>query len=300
MSLSATVLVLLSAVLHATWNLVSKRQQPSAAFYLVASAAAGLLCLPLLGASWANLARLLPTAGLLLGVAGLCQGLYFVALAGAYRQGDLSVVYPLARAVPTILVLVVTVLRPGDSAISAVSGVGALLAVTGCLLVPAKRFRDLGPRTYGNRSSLLAVVAAVGIAGYSVADAEALARLRLEAGLSPTTSALLYLGCEALSTAAVLAVWVLSQRQERWHLRQVAVKSAGHAALTGVVMYVSYGLVLAALAFAQDVSYVVAFRQVSIPLGALFGLVILGEPWHRPKLAGVGAICVGLVLVSMG
>jgi uncharacterized membrane protein len=72
------------------------------------------------------------------------------------------------------------------------------------------------------------------------------------------------------------------------------------AAAAGVTIYFTYSLVLVAFAFARNVSYVVAFRQLSIPLGAALGIVLLHEPAYRPKLVGSAVIFVGLVLVGLG
>jgi uncharacterized membrane protein len=48
------------------------------------------------------------------------------------------------------------------------------------------------------------------------------------------------------------------------------------------------------------VSYVVGFRQLSIPLGAMAGILVLKEAPHAPKLAGVAIMFVGLILLAMG
>jgi uncharacterized membrane protein len=44
----------------------------------------------------------------------------------------------------------------------------------------------------------------------------------------------------------------------------------------------------------------VAFRQMSIPIGVLLGLVVLKEPFDPPKVAGVLTVTAGLVLVAAG
>jgi uncharacterized membrane protein len=54
-----------------------------------------------------------------------------------------------------------------------------------------------------------------------------------------------------------------------------------------------------AINFVSNVSYVAAFRQLSIPLGAAFGMVILKEPPCRIKIFGILAVFVGLVLVGL-
>ena len=54
------------------------------------------------------------------------------------------------------------------------------------------------------------------------------------------------------------------------------------------------------MGFVTNVSYVVAFRQISIPLGALVGVFALKEPRYRPKFAGVLIMFAGLILVGIG
>ena len=65
-------------------------------------------------------------------------------------------------------------------------------------------------------------------------------------------------------------------------------------------IYLTYTLVLISMAWAKNVSYVVGFRQLSIPIGVIMGVVLLGEPLYRPKALGVLIIMVGLVLIGVG
>ena len=91
MTLTAIVLLLVSAVTHAGWNLLGKREHPTAAFLLVANIL-GCLCLtPVLVFYGRALAAFPPRVWVLIGLTGLCQAIYFTALAGAYRTGDLSI-----------------------------------------------------------------------------------------------------------------------------------------------------------------------------------------------------------------
>jgi uncharacterized membrane protein len=72
------------------------------------------------------------------------------------------------------------------------------------------------------------------------------------------------------------------------------------AVAAGVAIYVTYGLVLVSMAFAQNVSYIVAFRQISIPIGVGLGVMFLGESLSGPKVLGVLVLLVGLLFVAMG
>jgi len=69
---------------------------------------------------------------------------------------------------------------------------------------------------------------------------------------------------------------------------------------TGIAVVAAYCLVLAAYGFAKDVSYVVAFRQVSVPIGGLLGVIILGERALAARAAGIALIVAGLVIVALG
>ncbi len=83
-------------------------------------------------------------------------------------------------------------------------------------------------------------------------------------------------------------------------LRSIAHLHWGRAALTGAGIFGAYVLVLLAMSLVSNVSYVVAFRQLSIPLGAVLGVLVLKEPRYPTKFVGVAIMFVGLVLVGTG
>jgi uncharacterized membrane protein len=111
---------------------------------------------------------------------------------------------------------------------------------------------------------------------------------------------LLYSVLEAVSTSAWLTILVLALPRQRAIAREVLARSFLRTALTGASIFFTYLLVLMAMLLARDVSYVVAFRQLSVPVGAALGIVVLKEPLHGPKLAGIAAVTVGLLLVGLG
>ena len=302
MTLTAILLLVVAAGLHASWNLASKSRQPTASYFLLASLAGVVVQAPALWLAPETLRLLLtPRLGGLLLATSVAMALYYIALAGAYRAGDMSVAYPLARAAPVLLVVVVTFLLGRGHQLSLVCGAGMVLVVTGCFLVPQHRFDELHARRYLNPTCALALLAAVGTAGYSVIDDQVLRELRAAAGADTSRLALTAVyGClEALVTALLLAAFVVVRPAGRASLRRALRTEKTYALLTGVAIHVTYLLVLVAMGFARNVSYVVAFRQLSIPLGAVIAIVFLREPPYRPKLAGVAVMLVGLVLVAL-
>ena len=69
--------------------------------------------------------------------------------------------------------------------------------------------------------------------------------------------------------------------------------------MSGAGIVVAYGLVLVALGFARNVSYVVAFRQVSLPIGTLLSALVLRERLTGPRIVGTLTILAGLVMVAL-
>jgi drug/metabolite transporter (DMT)-like permease len=298
---TAILLVLLSTVTHAAWNALVKRNHPAAAFFLAANLIGVLLLIPVFFALRALLAGIPPSVWRSLAAAGFFQALYYIALAAAYRAGDMSVAYPLARAVPVLLTTVAVSARGGPGAFTVLYVVGCVLVVGGILSLPLSS----GPGTswrvrLTSACVLLALLAAVGTTGYSLVDSAALSTLRNVGGLGAVAAALLYLALEAASSTAFMAVYVLARRRERQELSMVVRDSLHWAALTGLGIYFTYGLVLIAMAFARNVGYIVAFRQISVPLGSLAAIVALKERASPTRTAAIVLTSVGLMLVALG
>ena len=298
----AVILILISALVHAGWNLLGKQENPSAAFFLVANTLGGL-CLSSVLVFYGRILPLFPKpVWALLVLTGLFQAVYYAALAGAYRRGDLSITYPLARSSPVIVVTIVTLILGRGDQVSTQCIWGILAVVAGCFLLPMRRFKDFRIDNYLNFAALLALVAAFGTAGYSILDDEALRRLRHLPDLPAVgwQIAALYAFCEAITGSLWLGAFVLLRREGRTALRNVLRKRVWYAARAGVAIYLTYTLVLVSMAFVSNVSYVVAFRQTSVPLGAMLGVFVLKEPRHVPKFVGVAILFLGLVLVGTG
>jgi drug/metabolite transporter (DMT)-like permease len=302
MTTTAIILLLASAVLHAGWNLIGKRNAPEAAAFLVASVV-GVFCLapfPILYNE--SIGFFSPKTWLLVVGAGFFQAFYYASLAGAYRSGDMSIAYPIARSSPVIVVTVVSILLGRGDQVSLLCIVGIAFVVAGGFFLPMRRFDDFRIGNYLNLSCLLALAAAFGTTGYSIVDDEALRLLRQTPGVPVAAWQItgVYAFFEALTTVVWLAFVVISRKRERTAFRTIVSKRMGSGVAMGLAIHLTYLLVLISMAFVSNVSYVVAFRQVSIPLGVLMGVLFLKEPGHRPKFLGVLIMFAGLILVGTG
>lgn len=300
MSLWAICLIVVSALLHAGWNLLSKSNKSSGtAFFLSSSAAASLILAPfvtwyLLQVGWTQLPL---TFFWFLLFSGAAQVVYLIGLGHAYKHGDIGVIYPIARALPVLMVGVGTAII--GQVLPVQVWLGFVLITFGCLIVPLSSLRELSIKEYCSLGVIWALIAALGTTGYSILDKEALNLLNVSAleGVTSLDSAIFYLGVQFWVIFVVITAYVAVTRQwtefsQAWQIRKPS-------AMAGLMMLTTYGLVLYAMTMTTNVSYVVALRQLSIVFGLVFGVAFLGEKLAMTRLLGTGMIFAGLVLTVL-
>ena len=282
MHAGALALVLVAAVAHATWNLLAKRvgADGGVAFVWAYGLASVVLWAPLalaalaLGSGEIDL----PALGFMVGSGALHAG-YFVLLQRGYGEGDLSLVYPLARGTGPLLAVPLAAVALGErpSALDLAGGaviVAAVLSLTG------------RPRVGARAAVGFAIATGVLIAGYTVWDAHAVGTLDL--------SAITYYWGGEVAQVALLA----PAGMRRWSGVREAWRSSRPAVIgVAILSPLAYVLVLRALQLAP-VSLVAPAREVSIVLGTLLGAVLLGEPAGGRRVAAAVAVVVGIGLLA--
>jgi len=302
MSSIAIILLLMSAFTHAGWNFISKREYPTLSFYLVANIFGTLCVLPILYFYRSHIGMIPATVWVYVTISGFCLAVYMALLAGAYRYGDLSIAYPIARSLPVVIVTVGSVIIGRDTLPGWTYFFGMMFVVVGCILLPLMSLREFSIKKFMNVSCLLAVFSAVFISGYTIVDHEALRflRERTDGIFNPVNATLIYMVLEAITSSIWKGVLVFINPRERESCKAVMRDSKGAAVFTGIGIYLTYGLVLASMNYVSNIGYVAVFRQLSIPLGALFGIVLLKESRYLPKILGIVMIVAGLLLVGFG
>jgi drug/metabolite transporter (DMT)-like permease len=302
MSITATILLLISAFTHAGWNFISKKGHPSQAFFLVSNTIGVICVFPILFYFPSRIPLVPPSVWILVVMSGLFLAAYLAALAGAYRSGDISIAYPLARSLPVIFVFFATFILGKEHQISWLLISGIIFVVAGCVMLPLNTFGNFHLANYQNLCCFLAMLSAVSVAGYTIVDDEALRRLRQLAGtpFNPIEGTLVYMVLEGISCSLWQCVFVFFNHRERKNITGTLNALKGPAAITGIGIYLTYGFVLASMNYVTNISYVAAFRQFSIPLGAIFGMSLLKEPCHPPKMVGILIIFIGLIMVTIG
>jgi drug/metabolite transporter (DMT)-like permease len=280
----ALALVVCAAILHAIWNALAKRADNQFVFLWCSVSLATALLLPL------GLLRLpaerAPASGLPFVAASVAiHALYFWALGRAYRHGDFSRVYPMARGLGVALVPLVALPLFGER-LSWLGSLGVGLVVLGIAALgamPAATTASVA-RASG-AGTAWALVTGLTIAAYSLVDKAGVARLH----------PMPYIALMGASLSVVLAPVVLADRpalgrEWRRHWRTILVASA--------MNLTSYLLVLFAFRLSK-VGYVVAARELSILFSAFIGSLWLGEGRLAPRLAAASVVLAGVVCVAL-
>ncbi|HKF84251.1 MAG TPA: EamA family transporter, partial [Candidatus Limnocylindrales bacterium] len=113
---AALVAIAFAAVLHAAWNILLKTAGDPLRTATVGVFASSAILVPLVALGWLVLGQpSIPADAWVIGtVSGAVEVAYFVFLAAAFRRGDLSVVYPLARGTAPLLAVVIGVVVLGE------------------------------------------------------------------------------------------------------------------------------------------------------------------------------------------
>lgn len=286
MPLQAFLLIVVAAIAHSTWNILAKRAAHFKHLIWFSSAIEAALFLPIaawiLSTSWRAFGW---KAGGFLLVTGLLHLLYSESLLRGYRVSDLSVVYPLARGSGPLLSYVGAILVLHEST-STLSAAGAALVTFGILL-SSGRVSGLG---HGVRHSGVFWGLATGfiIAFYTLTDAYSVKVLLISPFLVE------YAGNLFRTLALSGGVW--RRRVSSAHEFSRYWKEA-----LGIAILTPTGYVLALFAMKlAPVSHVAPVREMSMMIGAYFGVKFLGEGHAGRRMVGSALIATGVAALALG
>ena len=288
MTAFALGLVLFSAFVHASWNFLLKKSGGGAGLVTAASAASLVVYAPVVAvAVWLHGYRFEPIHLALMLGSGVIHTGYFLLLDRAYRSGgDLSIVYPLARATGPLLSIVVAVAALGERPSPTAMG-GAVLIVVSALVLTGN---PLAWRRGAARQAVaFALLTGCTIASYTLWD-----KASVSAWLIPP---LVYdWGCNAFRVC-VLLPWARARAPgsvgQAWRERRKTVIAIA------VMSPLAYILVLTAMVF-TPVSLVAPAREVSILFAALMGAHLLREGDITRRLVAAVGMALGISGLALG
>jgi drug/metabolite transporter (DMT)-like permease len=279
MPLEVFAMVLVAALVHATWNALMKADGDRLALLQAMATTQLVLSLALLPfvpvpavESWPCLAAnpLLTTA-------------YTLLLERAYRSGDLSLVYPLARGIAPLAVATISLLLLGEH-LSQVSQAAVLLIGLGITSLALTR-GAAGLRDW--RPILLALTTGAFIASYTAVDGVG-ARLAGSAGGYMVWITL-------LSSPLIVVCTHLLRRSRRTPTGRTSYWNGIAAA---ILSYGASWVVIWAFTVAP-IALVSALRETGIVFAVVIGVVFLNERLSLARLGSIAATLVGTALLKL-
>ncbi len=264
-------------MMHAGWNLMAKRGRDglvAMALIKLPNMALSILVLLVVGLpgreSWAHL---------LASTAMNC--LYFYFLLNAYRAGDLSLAYPVARGLAPLLVLALSATLAAE--------VPSAVALAGVLVTSAGIFALAG-KSRANSKDFETVAWASGVAlcisVYTILDGMG---ARLSGNPVGYVAVLnIFTGIAVCGTAA----W-----KRAGALRDAVRSDWKNGILDGALMLSSYTIVVYAMTLAP-MAQVAALRESSVVFAAILGAVFLREPFGAKRIAASVVVACGIALLA--
>ena len=276
MSLTVFEIVLVAAVLHASWNAIVKAGKNTVLTMVLVTASAALWAVVLLPV----LPSPSPESWPYIALSAALQIVYFALVARIYRIADMSQTYPIMRgAAPLIVALAGTLLL--DEALSSSAWLGVCIICSGILIM-------LWSGGQKSREGLiLALLNALVISGYTLVDGIG---VRLSAASASYTLWIFLITGVAITCWATLTQWSQTRHYLRlnWHL----------GAVGGLGTLVSYGLALYAMTQAP-VAVVAALRETSILFSAVISWLILKEHITIVRCVYVCVIAIGAITLRL-
>lgn len=279
LDLAVAGLVLLSALLHASWNAVVKSDTDrlvSMGMVMASGAVMGLMAVPFLPLpdpeSWKWLI-----------ISITIHNFYYFFLLNAYAHGDLSHVYPIARGSGPLLVAIFSGALVGEHLTTGEFAGVFLVSLGIASLALAKGW----PRGEEWRPTLYALATGVTIAAYTIADG---------LGVRASGHALSYIAWLNFLEGPWVLLFAIWMRGPAFfdHLRKYWWRGAGG----GVVATIGYGLAIWALSVGA-MAHVAALRETSVLFAALLGTWLLKEVFTPRRALGTAVIVAGVMALRL-
>jgi uncharacterized membrane protein len=292
----ALACVLVSAVMHATWNILLKTAGDPLRTATTGMVAASAVLVPGALAGWFLLGRPeIPPQALVLGfVSGLAEIAYFVFLAAAYRRGDLSVVSPLARGSAPVLIVVVGVVVLGER-LAPAAALGVAVLIAGLLTVQRPWRLLRGAHAAHRGAAGFALLTGLMIATYTSIDRVG----------SQQVAPWIY--ATILWVVGAVGLVIVDRARPRLAGGAFAIAPGvafdlRRAVVGGLLTLAAYLLVLFALSRAE-VAIVGPLRESAVLITSTYGILRLREAVTRReigfRLTGSGMVLAGAALLAI-
>ena len=280
MSTLTFLLVICSALLHASWNFIAKKYAGNYSIiylsFLFSSIVTGLISIPFLDG-----VQLTTQLIILLIATGVFHAVYGFVLTFTYKNGDISTLYPIVRGsgIGGAVILSIVILHEN---LTSVSGLGVATVISGIAILSYRRNR----KATSPKGIFLALVCGSLIMSYTIFDK------MLVAEIHPIP----VLAASQIISVLMFLPYVLKSRMSEMRFTLKTFMKPTIA--ISIIATGSYLIILYVMQIAP-VSRIVAVREASVVFGAIAGYAILKEDFSKTRLIGVVFVMVGIILVKV-
>ncbi len=286
MTTTTFLLVILAALIHATWNFLAKKAGGGAAFVFLGVVAMVVIYLPVMLVWWwhtpALFSGITAMQWLFIALSAILHIGYSLSLQRGYQTADYGVVYPIARGTGPFLSSLAAIFFLGE-AVTLTSAIGIIAIVCG-IFVLAGGVHALSDQSPRSKAGLRwGITTGAFIALYTMIDGYAVKFLAI--------APLLLDYCCNVLRVVFLSPMLLTQRRE---IRVEWLKNWRYILIISTISPLAYIFVLTAMQTAP-ISHVAPLRELSMLFAAAFGARLLKEEQLGEKLLGAGLMLVGVV-----
>lgn len=279
MPLIIIITVLISTFIHATWNFLIKKSNQPYEYVQLLAVISGIISFPF--ALVFIFTDNFTFSGIVLSIlSGLIHVFYFYFLGTAYKNGDLSFVYPIARGTAVALVPIAGLFIINES-ISPVSLFGVLVVFIGIFTLG----NIAHIRSVNLNDLLLSLITGITVTMYTIVDKYAVSMINPFFVFSISS----FLG-------GFLSITLIDRRINHFYV--VTKKNLRIILFISFLSAIAYPMVLYAYKY-SDVTLVSPLREISTAIAAVMGIVLLKEKLSLYKIIGVSLIVIGAVLITI-
>ena len=280
MSTLTFLLVICSALLHASWNFIAKKYAGNYSIiylsFLFSSIVTGLISIPFLDG-----VQLTTQLIILLIATGVFHAVYGFVLTFTYKNGDISTLYPVVRGsgIGGAVILSIVILHEN---LTSISGLGVATVISGIAILSYRRNRN----ATSPKGIFLALVCGSLIMSYTIFDK------MLVAEIHPIP----VLAASQIISVLMFLPYVVKSRIPEMRLTLKTFMKPTIA--ISIITTGSYLIILYVMQIAP-VSRIVAVREASVVFGAIAGYALLKEDFSKTRLIGVLFVMLGIILVKL-
>lgn len=296
----AFFLIIGSAGLHATWNLLAKKSVMTVSFYGAICMTSCLLWLHTQLWTPVKYSELPLLFWVYITGSVTSDLIYCLGLVRAYRTMEMSAAYPMMRSLPLLFTALVTYIAGWGRTLTLPAITGMVIVFIGCLMMPLKKFSDFNWRYYLTPKMFFIIIVACGTTGYTIFDSQAQSVMRsVFSDISKPILSISYYSIRGVCLSSMLGFAILLIPGEKRNFAAFFKERNCTPLIAGFIASMCYVTVLMSMNYVTNVSYVQVFRQLGLVFALLGGIFILKEAGNIPKYIGVLLIISGLIITVL-